>query len=252
MARRTTLNQLVTKLRSEVRDAPGAAFGVHVRESYEAILRRYQETLWAQHDWPHMIVEAPKALQAGQRYYDLPDDPVVPVDRIKMIYYRHGGQWLPLPRGINKRLYGIQDSDLDQRSDPVRRWDYYNGSSEADQIEVWPTPATNGVVSTYQGYILFEGVRALNPLIASGDRADLDDHLIVLFAAAELLAARGAKDAELKLRMAQSHFNKLKANGANNRPMIVMGGGSDSPGVHHTGGGARWTYDDNGVPRMMR
>lgn len=252
MARRTTLNQLVTKLRSEVRDAPGAAFGVHVRESYEAILRRYQETLWAQHDWPHMIVEVRKALQAGQRYYDLPDAPAMPIDRLQMIYHRHGSQWLPLAKGINTRLYGINDSDLDVRSDPPRRWDYYNADSGADQIEIWPTPATNGNPATYQGYLLFEGVRALSPLIASSDRADLDDHLIVLFAAAELLAARGAKDAELKLRMAQSHFNKLKANGAKNRPMIVMGGGSSSPGVHHSGGSARWVYDDNGVPHMVR
>lgn len=252
MARRVTLNQLVTKLRAEVRDAPGAAFGVQVRESYENLLRRYQETLWTQHDWPHMIVEVPMALQAGQRYYDPPDDPAMPIDRIKMIYYRHGTQWLPLPRGINRRLYGINDSDLDMRSDPPRRWDYYNADSGADQIEIWPIPASNGDAGTLNNYILFEGVRSLNPLIASSDRADLDDLTIVLFAAAELLAARGAKDAEMKLRMAQAQFNRLKANGANNRGMIVMGGGSSDPGVHHAGPSARWVYDDNGVPRMVR
>ncbi len=253
MARRVTLNQLVTKLRAEVRDAPGAAFGVQVRESYENLLRRVQETLWSQYDWPHMIVEAPMALQAGQRYYDLPDDPEIPVDRVKMIYYRHGSQWLPLPRGISKPLYGINDSDLDVRSDPPRRWDYYNADSGADQIEIWPMPASNGEASTLNNYILFEGVRALSPLIASDDRADLDDQMIVMFAAAELLAARGAKDAEFKLRMAQSHFTKLRGNSVNNRPMIVMGGGGVSePGVHNASPSARWIYDDNGVPRMVR
>ncbi len=85
------------------------------------------------------------------------------------------------------------------------------GSGEDDRIELWPVPdqdARTGVGD--DGSIKVVGIRNLRPFRDETDVCDLDDRLIVLYAAAELLAAAGAKDAQLKLQQAAARYAKLK------------------------------------------
>lgn len=91
------------------------------------------------------------------------------------------------------------------RIDPIEKWDIIDTGTGTPQIEVWPLPASNSMLR-------FRGVRALRPLIADGDVADLDDVLIVLWAAAELRAGKG--DEKAKSALAQRRLNRLKGNGS--------------------------------------
>ena len=81
---------------------------------------------------------------------------------------------------------------------------------------------------------MFKGMRPLRPLIALTDVADLDDDLIVLFAAAEELAAQKAKDADRKAQLAQAHLVSLLANAQSGSSTVQMGLGSSRGRIGRT------------------
>lgn len=212
MARNQTLLSLLQKLRSELRLSGNPAHNASVRDSHVALLQRVQETLWEEVDWPFLRVERFQPVQAGQRFYDPPAD--LSLDRVERIAFKDGDEWCYLADGIFEQHYNSWDSRTDERSWPVERWRVY----EDLQVELWPIPDDNGDPTSQNGFLKWEGIRNLRPLVADDDRADLDDHLIVLYAAAELLVARGAEDAPAKLAAAEkrkrsitSSFSKIKS-----------------------------------------
>lgn len=208
MARGTSLVKLLDMLRSEARLSLNPAHNKQTRDQHVMLLQRQQQWLYDNNDWPHLAIERPTNLAAGQRYYAPPAD--IQIDRISHIEIRWGGDWLPMGTGIGRCEYSAFDSDIDERSWPVQKWAVY----ENDQIEVWPIPSDDADATTLEGQLKVYGTRKLRPLVADTDTADLDDWLIVLSAAAEILAASGAKDAQAKLQRAESRRKELL--GANN------------------------------------
>lgn len=219
MARGTTLGQLVTMLREEIGDATSAALGQNNLPHLKRVLARTQEWLWTDHTWAHLRVYREEVLLAGQRYYSFPAD--LAFDRVENVHVRNDDTWRPVCYGIELDHYNACDPELNDREDPVVRWQAY----EDDQFEVWPMPATNGAADGYR--LRFEGIKALAPLIADSDRADLDDNLIVLFAAVEILGRRKQQDAKAKENLATRLYNRLKGNQTGKRGMFVLGGGYD-------------------------
>lgn len=214
MARGTTLGQLVTMLREECGHATSAALGQNTLPRMKRVLQRTQEFLWGDHTWPHLRAYREEVLQAGQRYYTFPED--LSFDRIENVHVRWCETWRPVCYGIELGHYNASDPEVDDRDDPVSRWQVH----EDGQFEVWPLPATNGI------RLRFEGIRKLAPLIADTDRADLDDNMLVLFAAAEILAKQKGGDAQGKASAASRLYSQLKGN-QSKKTMFVMGGGRD-------------------------
>lgn len=214
MARGKTLGELVTMLREEIGDATSAGLGQNNLPHLKRILQRTQEFLWNDHTWPHLRVYREEVLQAGQRHYSFPAD--LDFDRVENVHVRYDEDWRPVVYGIEQAHYNVSDPELNEREDPVVRWQAHEG----DQYEVWPLPATNGL------RLRFEGIKKLAPLVADVDRADLDDNLIVLFAATEILARRQSADAKTKENLATRLYNKLKGQ-QSKKGMFVMGGGKD-------------------------
>lgn len=248
MARRTTLGTLVAQLRSETFNSTNSGHSVSLEPTWKYLLARVQEKLWDEFEWPHLRIFADKALQAGQRYYDFPTG--VRFDRVKGVWVRNGSQWVPLLRGVGPEQYSVYDSDdTDARSDPARRWDFYAGAA-ADQFEVWPMPATNADATTREGYVRFAAIKTLAPLVSESDRADLDDRLIVLGAAVDLLVERESASARSKINEFRELKKTLHGNSKTQRSMIAIGsGGVASPAVHGSGrSGHQWHYTDKGVP----
>lgn len=135
-----------------------------------------------------------------------PED--IPVDRIERIDIFTDGGWQEVKPGIGTAQYTTWNSDLDERNWPPRRWKIH----EDGTVEIWPIPDQNGDAATLEGVLQFTGIRKLNPLVADDDRADLDDRVLVGFVAADILAATGAKDAQLKLDKAQARLLRLTSN----------------------------------------
>lgn len=216
MARRTQLQELVSMLRAESRRSSSVALGIDEEALLKAVLRRHQEILYDGYDWPFLRVMPKKPLAAGQRYYDMPTD--LNFDRIEEVVVWFSGQPQPITRGIGFREYAQFDSDSDVRSSPAMAWDIRSTNDDtAEQIEIWPIPDSNDT------FLQFQGIRKLNPLVSNSDRADLDDQLIVLFAAAELLANQKSQDAGAKLEAAKERHAQLKARSKGASPMVAIG-----------------------------
>jgi hypothetical protein len=214
MPRGTTLVELREMLRSEIGASPSVAMGVNTLNQIDHTLRRVQERLWSDHDWDFGYIERDEPLFNGQRYYTF--DPEIDYDRIISTHVSFSDIWHPVDYGIGTNEYNQFDSERNQRTEPVLRWRHYEGN----QFEVWPVP------TSFTQKLRFKAIKKLPPLIAEGDRAELDDNLIVLFSAAEFLARSKAEDAQAKLAQANSHYNRLKGMGMK-RDRFIYGGGID-------------------------
>lgn len=220
MARGTTLGELLTQLRLAARYDPNPALSLNQNPAMEQMLRDTQERLYDEFDWPFLRVRRDKIMAAGQRYYDIPND--VNLERIIKVDILYSGKWLPVERGIDEDQFNSLDSDHDIRNDPVVRWEVVDTGS-GEQIEVWPIPATNGAL------LRFTGIRKLKALTDLADRADLDDQLIVLFAAGELLGGAKNPAAQVKFTQANKRKETLQGRVVKRRSNSFVLGGEANP-----------------------
>ena len=220
MARGISLARAVSDLRNELGQTPSSVVGVNAWSRHASVIDRVQEQLAAEYAWPFLRIRHINPVQAGLRYYDLPDN--LPFERLEKLSYKYGGDWHTVEYGIDTDLYDIQDSDADQRSDPIERWCPYNdGPAKGGQIEVWPVPQTNGALYVDDplapfepgrpingdGLLRFSGTRTVSRLVSEDDQLELDDRLVVLTAAAELLAEQNKQNAQIVAQraLARSH-----------------------------------------------
>lgn len=217
MARGTQLLQLVTMLRSEVGRSTSVSVGVDDLPGLKTKLQRNQELLYDEYDWPFLREIFPrKQLNAGEQYYDFPLG--LNLERVETVYVWYNNIALPLTRGIDETHYSIYNPYLGVTSEQCMRWDVrWTGVKE--QMEAWPIPATNTQL------VGFTGIRTLRPLIQDNDAADLDDQLIVLTTAAEILARQGSESAE------------AVAGAAKERKRVLMGRVKGGSRMHRLGMG---------------
>jgi hypothetical protein len=208
MARNVTLGELIDDVRAEAGHSLQTNLGTSMREVLIKIIQRQQRRLWEDTDWTFLRVQRDVPVAASQRYYDFPVD--LSINRLEKLEFKWDDRWHKLDYGIGPTQYDQFDSDRDVRSWPIYRWQ----EQEDDQIEVWPIPSQNGSLSPLTGVIRYTGIRKLKRLIDESDRADLDDTLLVLYSAAEILAREKAADAGLKLQLAQDHYRRLKGRNA--------------------------------------
>jgi hypothetical protein len=204
MARNVTLGELIDDVRAEAGHSLQASLGVAMRDVLIKALQRQQRRLWEDHDWKFLRVHRDVVLSAGQRYYNIPSD--LTLERIEKVEFKYGNRWVPVGYGIGQPQLDQYDSDRDIRALPIQRWQEY----ENDQYEIWPISSQDGTATPPNNVLRFWGYRKLKPLVAESDRADLDDTLLVLFTAAEILAREKGADAGLKLKMAEKHLVTLK------------------------------------------
>lgn len=214
MARNVQLLQLIADLRAETGRTQNVAVGIDELDNLKAILRRTQKTLYDEHEWEHMRVQRTISLNAGQRYYDFPAD--LDFDALDDIKLQYNSVYQDIERGIDFEDYSAFDSNNNERSSPARKWDIRNTGSK-EQLEIWPIPNDN-----IQTLYIF-GKKKLGNLIQEADTCDLDDVLIVMYAAAEILARQESPDAKRKAEIAQARLYTLKRNAEKRTPTIQMG-----------------------------
>ena len=217
MARNTQLLRLVQMVREECGRSSSVGVGVDDLPSIKTKLKRTQELFYEKYDWPHLRqFFLREDMLAGERYYDPTDG--VDFDRIEEMVIWYNGLAYPIERGIDFSHYNQYDSENDARSEPTRRWDV-RWTGVREQIEFWPIPSTND--QKWQ----IRGIRQLRDLVADTDVADLDDQMLVLFVAAELLAGKDSKSAGIVAESAKERLSTLIArqNATTRRYRVGMG-----------------------------
>lgn len=202
-----TLNDLLTRLRMEARISTNVAHGSHQTETYIALLRRVQEELYAEYDWPMLqtsqIVTVPKWARRAAYPTDLN------FEGVKEVHAKsQAGKWFPLTYGIGTVELNQVDSDANENRPEIAKWSHYlsHGAEVLNQamFEVWPIPDRDVELR-------FSGKRKLYPLVdADSDYTTLDGPTIALFAASEILAGQKAEDAQLKLAKAQARLDQMR------------------------------------------
>lgn len=207
MAIGSTLGQIVVLAREEAGQTTDASLGQNTAESVRTAVRRTYRRLHAAWQWPHLRIRRTKAMQAGTRYYAFPTD--LDPNRIEEVWARESNtdDWHPVAYNIGLEHLNSYRSDLDERSDPVWRWMRYGQT----MFEVWPIPESNN------GSVQMTGFSKASALVADSDTVDLDDTLVSLYVAAELLARKESPDAKMKLQQADILFNQLKTNSQHRR-----------------------------------
>ena len=216
-----TLGELVIALRAEIGDSTNLSMGQESLVGLQQMLRRVQEQYYEDFDWPNHIIYRDEVAQVGERYYTFNAD--VDFQRIFGAWVRRGDEvssplWIPLEYGITPVDYNFSNSDISQTQPLPLRWNHY----EDNQFEIWPVPSNEAVIR-------FRCMRQLPPLVAMTDTCVLDSNLLVLTAAAEILARSKAQDAQIKLTMATSHYNRLKGRLQKQRMFTL--GASDHPHI---------------------
>jgi len=212
MARNTTLSQLRDQLRAEIGASPSVAMGINAVPQMNHMLNRVQERLWLEYDWPFLWTETDIQSVDGVRYYNIPQS--VNPDRIRKVMVNWNDYWYACESGIGPAHYNIVNSEIGQKEDNVRRWRIAANNS---QIEVWPIPE-----SDEQKFRLFAYMNCPR-MTSDSDTALIDDTLIVLFAAAEMLAALQDEASGIKYDQAKLHFTKLKALASKNSNFVLGG-----------------------------
>lgn len=216
MARGKQLQELISQLRSATGRNQGVAVGTSELDNLKIELAATQELLYDDYDWPFLNVEREVQIQEGQRYYDLPED--LNYDRIDCVKLRRNGIYTDVTRGIAFDDFSIYDSNLGERSAPVLKWDIRH-TGVKEQLETWP-------ISSEPASLHFFGTLALPRLTQDEDRALLDDRLIVLFTAADMLARQKSPDAKNKLDKANARLLKLRGNSQSASKMVQVGLGN--------------------------
>jgi len=223
MARGKQLQELVAQLRAETGRNQSVAVGTSELDNLKEQLARVQEILYDEYDWPFLTVERSIDLQAGQRFYDFPTD--LNYDRLNCVKFKYGNVYTDVERGITFDDYSIYDSNEDERSSPLIKWDVRN-TGTIEQLEAWPVPNEEGTLH-------FFGTKKLSRFTQDEDRADLDDRLIVLFTAAEILARQKSPDAKNKGDLANARLLKLRGNSQSSSKMVQVGLGGRNRNTHN-------------------
>lgn len=232
MALRATFQEVIQAVRSEAKLSTNTSRGIDHLDMIKQKIRRHYAMLAEDYDWQHLVLKkdssiARKLLQAGSRYYNFPA--ALNVQKITKAWVKWGSVWLPLTYGIGFDEYSAFNSDDSTvRSDPVSRWQFYGG----DQFEIWPLPSTNGVADG-ANEVAFEGQKTVEALTEDNSRLDMDDILVTLFAAAEILAASDKTGAVLLSNAAEARLGKLRGNMASKK-RYAMGVGQISESGHAT------------------
>lgn len=222
MALGTQFQELVEMARDEARLSSATSRGIDHEPYIKRLIVRHYAMLVDEFDWEHLQLKRDQSritLGAAQRYSDFPAtlDP----DYIEDAYVLAGSMWRPLDYGIRPEELNIVDSDNGGRTAWPERWDFYGES----QFEIWPVPSGAGVV------IGFEGRKKVQALVQETDRCDIDDELLVLHVAAEILVGNGQKEAaQLKMQNASARLGQARRK-RSDKTQIRMGMGRKNAAV---------------------
>ena len=221
--RGVSLSEIRRKLRAEIGQTLNLAASKQGDAALNVLISNKQQWLAAEYSWP--FLELRRDVPIADRYgtFPLADggvgmalDDSRPI-KVEVLY---NGEYQDVLYGIGSEEYNVWNSDLGQRVDPIQRWRYQSNETDAqpDQFEVWPIPITQQVVR-------FTGIRALLPLIADADVADLDDMLLVYGVAIDKLLAepKPSEQAQAKAVELKERFTRILGALPSREGKIVLG-----------------------------
>lgn len=212
MARGTTLANLRAMVLAEIGDTSSP--NTTRKTEVNTLLSNKQKWLGSEYSWPFLDQRWDQPVGANVQYPAFPtvddsglgDTVAINFERPVLVQTFWNEIYLDVEYGIGSDEYNYLNFALGQQCDPIQRWRFRTDTSETtspDTFEVWPVPVSPQTIR-------FSGQRTMLTLVNDGDKADLDDMLLVYFVAGEMLARAKQPDAQLKLQMAKQRLEKLR------------------------------------------
>lgn len=222
MARGKSFISLIVDLRNELGRADDTAIGGDDLPSLKRTLNRVYETLWDEYDWPHLRGVRDKiTLAAGTQFYDVPVE--IDIEGIESVHVWWGGIAHPMIRGITMADYNSYDSTTSERAEPALKYDIRDVDG-TPEIEVWPIPVTSAQE------LQIVGRRKFARMVADANLCLLDDQMVVLFSAAQILKRQKSMDWEDIFNLARARKSRLQGRVAGNDDAPVRIGLGNRPG----------------------
>lgn len=220
----TPLSTLLTMLKAAIGDS--LSIGSQSDPLYIQLLSDKQQLLLGQFDFPFLRKRWDVATTIGGRFYTMAtqttDGLTLDLDltRPYAVYTLWGAQWVGVGYGISEPCeHNALNPDTNitgwaqQQSDPIQKWQFTDGT----HFEIWPVPTTASRVR-------FVGQRVLPVLLQPTDVALLDDQLLVLSVAVDVLALRKQPLAQVRLSYAQERLRSLRAMYPSRSHSVILGG----------------------------
>jgi len=216
-----TLASVMNLVKNEIRASlsAGSADDAAIKQAIET----KQEWLASMYDWAELSDEW--TATANARYVVVPTADVnaaaytINFDRPVTISRKWNSIWDPIGFGITLENYNAYDSDEGVTQDPIQSWRFKPGVRSS--IEVWPIPATDTELR-------FSGQRKLLTLRNAGvldvtKTLDLDDILVSLAVAVDLLAGKPEQSA--KAMLFETRFTMVRGANKTSDERFFIGGG---------------------------
>jgi hypothetical protein len=202
---------MLDDLKAEVGVSLSAAANTQQLDHLKSLLNRIYERYYHDFGWSFLRTRTDVDVSAGTRFIAVPS--TIRYLDIDEAHVRDAqppsSYWYKLCEGIEESDYNTVEEGLVQ-SYP-RKWGLYSeDGTSPTQIELWPVPDVACVVR-------FRGRRSFTKMVNNADPCQLDDKLIVLFAAAEYLARQKAEDAGMKMELAVRHYAMLRGQDTKNK-----------------------------------
>ena len=222
MSRNATLASALLLLKGEIGYSTTGSVNTAQDTELYTLIDTKQQWLASKYDWPFLERRADVSIVADTagRYATFPT--TVDLERLRSVEVLYNDRWQEVEYGIGASEYNAYSSGDGSVTavlqDPIGRWSMYSTT----QFEIWP-------LGSDAQTIRFTGQAPLTTLFSASVYSgaatlDLDNILVVLFAAAEKLARMKKADATAKFAMAEDRLAVLRANYPTRARSVVMGG----------------------------
>ena len=225
MSRNSTLANALLLLKGEIGLSLTALVNVAQDSELYTLLDTKQQWLADKYEWPFLETRGSVTITAGEggRYGTFPT--TLRAEKLSDVSVLFNERWQPVTYGIGNDEYNTFSSGdgsvAVQAQDPIMKWRLYGTT----QFEIWPI-ASSAQTVRFTGQATLTSLKAAS-VYSDTTTLDLDDILVVLFAAAEKLSRMKKTDAAQKLAMAEDRLNTLRSNYPGKDQMVVFGGSSD-------------------------
>lgn len=226
MPRGTLASTVLTMLKAEIGDYAGTNT-IRDAELYQ-LMSNKQAELVLTYDWSFLVQMWDAPVAAQQQFVTWPTTDidglaaVINLDEINKLEVLYNQKYQPMLYGIGSAQYNTFNYVLlGQTSDPIMRWREASDPSDAtntNKFEVWPVPTTAQTVRV-------TAERQPTAITGGSIKVDLDDLLITLGVASDVLFYKNPQKAQLVNQRFQAHLRRLGGQSKTSDKTRILGDG---------------------------
>jgi hypothetical protein len=224
-----TLAKALTLLKAEL--GANLTIGTSDDSRYYSMLESQQEWFASMYDWNQLYDKWDVTVVGGSagRYSSFPSVDYngntysINFDRPVIAYVKYTIRWQEMVYGIGIMEYNVRNSELTTPAtqDPLMKWRYKPGDNS--KFEVWPLGASASQTMRFEGQRKLTSLRTVGDVIDPTKTLDLDDRLLVLSVAINVLTAKEDPSVKVKSDKLNALWQVLRASESKQNRSFPLG-----------------------------